>query len=280
MTTGDPTPDAAHPHLPSASHGPGRDDQRGTDQRRDDHGQAEPDETTPDWPAAEPLGPTGDDSTPVPVLDGPGATGPAVDDGTIEDPDSRAPVIDAEAEGLDPAPVTTTAEGITADLWAFRFADPIMAQEALLAAMRLQRRNRLQLDDAAIVVRDERGRTRIIQTTEISTGQGAISGSWLGLLAGMFVPGPGALVGLALGAAAGGLFAKLRDKGINDDEMKQWGEQLGNGESALFLLVEDCHQMRALHEVSRFPATILTATADPDLVERVRERLPVDPWGP
>lgn len=172
---------------------------------------------------------------------------------------------------------TTSDDAVTADLWAFRFTDPVMAQEALLAAMRLQRHDHLRLDDAAIVVRDDNGRTRIVQTRDVSPGQGALSGSWLGLLAGLFVPG-GPLVGMALGAAAGGLFAKLRDKGINDDEMKQWGDQLDNGQAALFLLVDDCHRARALHEVGRFPATVLTSTGDPELVATVRARAAADPW--
>ncbi len=270
MTTDDHGPGAAHPHLPSPPHD--RDHATG-EQDGDSHAGSPPPPAVPpvltdDEPAADAI-----PAEPAPDV-------PAGEDATSATGDLAPPTVDAQDDSHDPAPTTTSADGVTADLWAFRFDDPVMAQEALLAAMRLQRRNRIQLDDAAIVVRDDRGRTRIIQTKDISTGQGAISGSWLGLLAGMFVPGPGALVGLALGAAAGGLFAKLRDKGINDDEMKQWGEQLGNGESALFLLVEDCHQMRALHEVSRFPATILTATAAPDVIERVRERLPVDPWGP
>jgi hypothetical protein len=31
--------------------------------------------------------------------------------------------------------------------------------------------------------------------------------------------------------------------------------------------------------VSRFPARLLTTTADPALADEVRERLAVDPWG-
>lgn len=189
--------------------------------------------------------------------------------GTAELP---APTTDPAVERA-----TTSDEAVTADLWAFRFTDPVMAQEALLAAMRLQRNDHLELDDAAIVVRDDNGRTRIVQTRDVSPGQGALSGSWLGLLAGLFVPG-GPLVGMALGAAAGGLFAKLRDKGINDDEMKQWGDQLDNGQAALFLLVEDCHRARALHEVGRFPATVLTSTGDADLVATVADLAAADPW--
>lgn len=163
-------------------------------------------------------------------------------------------------------------------LWAFALSHPLLAQEALLAAMRMQARGHLGLDDAAIVHKAERGRVRIVQTKDVSTGQGAISGSWWGLLAGLFIPG-GPLLGAALGAAVGGIFAKMRDIGIDDEQMKQMGEQLDPGESALFLLVTDCHQARALHEVGRFEARLLYTTADADLADEVRERLAVDPWG-
>jgi uncharacterized membrane protein len=110
----------------------------------------------------------------------------------------------------------------------------------------------------------------------VTAGQGAVGGAWVGTLAGLFVGGP--LLGAALGAAAGGLFGKLRDYGIDDDQMRKMGEEVADGRAALFLLVEECHPMRALHEVSRFPARLLAATADPDRVQQVRERLAVDPW--
>lgn len=165
-----------------------------------------------------------------------------------------------------------------ATLWTFVLSHPLLAQEALLAAMRLQSRKHLDLDDAAIVHKAAGGRVRIVQTKDVSTGQGALSGSWWGLLAGLFIPG-GPLLGAALGAAVGGIFAKMRDIGINDDQMKQMAEQLEEGESALFLLVMGCHRARALHEVGRFEARLLFTTADDDLAEQVRERLAVDPWG-
>ena len=168
-------------------------------------------------------------------------------------------------------------EGSDADLWAFTFDSTLRAQEALLAAMRLVARSQLKLEDAAIVAK-VRGRVRITQTKDVSPSQGAVGGAWIGALAGLLLGPGGPLVGGALGAAAGGLFAKLRDFGIDDDEMKRMGEGLADGEAALFLLVEDCHRMRALHEVSRFPGTLLVSTADADLVAEVRGRLAVDPW--
>ena len=169
-------------------------------------------------------------------------------------------------------------KGSDADLWVFGLDSPIRAQEALLAAMRMVGKQQLELEDAAIVTK-VRGRVRITQTKDVSPSQGAVGGAWIGVLAGLFLGPGGPLVGGALGAAAGGLFAKLRDIGIDDDEMRRMGDDLDEGHAALFLLVEDCHRMRALHEVSRFPATLVASTASTELADEVRERLAVDPWG-
>lgn len=164
------------------------------------------------------------------------------------------------------------------DLYVFVADHPLLAQEMILAAMRMQARHHLDLEDAAIAHKDDQGRVRIVQTKDINPSQGAVSGAWWGALAGLLVAGQ-FLVGAALGAAAGGLFAKLRDLGIDDDGMKDMAERLAPGESAVFFLVKDCHQARALHELSRFTVTLLHTTADDDLAEQIRERLAVDPWG-
>jgi uncharacterized membrane protein len=211
----------------------------------------------------------------------------------VSDGDDRdRPTSDERADALSPAPaedVLTDEEqllveharavpkGSDADLWVFGLDSPIRAQEALLAAMRMVGKTQLQLEDAAIVTK-VRGRVRITQTKDVSPSQGAVGGAWIGVLAGLFLGPGGPLVGGALGAAAGGLFAKLRDIGIDDDEMRRMGDDLDEGHAALFLLVEDCHRMRALHEVSRFPATLIATTADESVAAAVRERLPVDPW--
>jgi len=165
--------------------------------------------------------------------------------------------------------------GSDADLWVFTFDSMVRAQEAMLAVSRLSARRHLELEDAAIVsVR--RGRVRLSQTRDINPSQGAIGGAWFGTIAGLFAGLP--LVGAALGAAAGGMYARLRDFGIDDRAMKEFGRTLEGERAALFLLVRDCHRMRALHEVSRFPARLERSSAAPELVDAVRSRLVVDPW--
>lgn len=164
------------------------------------------------------------------------------------------------------------------DLHVFVADHPLRAQEMVLAAMRMQDNGYLELEDAAMVHKDDRGRIRVVQTKDINPTQGAVSGAWWGALAGLLAGGPLLLAGMALGAAAGGLFAKLRDLGIDDDEMKRMGDDLSPGESAVFFLVKSCHQARVMHELSRFRVRLLHTTADDELAEGIRERLAVDPW--
>jgi uncharacterized membrane protein len=178
------------------------------------------------------------------------------------------------AEGTDPARYGIPDDS-DADLWVFSLDSMVRAQEAMLAVSRLSARRHLDLEDAAIVSL-RRGRVRLAQTRDINPSQGVIGGAWLGTIAGLFAGLP--LVGAALGAAAGGMYARLRDFGIDDRAMKEFGATLEGERAAIFLLVRDCHRMRALHEVSRFPARLERSSADPNLVELVRARLSPDPW--
>jgi uncharacterized membrane protein len=166
-------------------------------------------------------------------------------------------------------------EGSQSDLWVFTLDSFLRAQEAMLAVSRLVARGHLDVEDAAIVT-VRRGRVRLAQTRDINPSQGALSGAWLGTIAGLLAGVP--LVGAALGAAAGGMYARLRDFGIDDQAMKDFGAGLDEDRAALFLLVRDCHRMRVMYEVGRFPARLERSSADPSVVEQVRERLVVDPW--
>jgi uncharacterized membrane protein len=170
----------------------------------------------------------------------------------------------------------TTADGRTSAFLAIALPDPLLAQEALMATVRLQARDRLKLEDAAIVGKDDDGKVRVQETRDITTTQGAMAGSWWGLIGGLLAGGP--LVGVALGAALGGIFAKVRDIGIKDEEIQALGEEIRPGEAALLLLVEDGHLVHGLAEMRRFHGRLLRTTCPDDTAERMREALSSDPW--
>ena len=147
-------------------------------------------------------------------------------------------------------------------LLAIRFDHALKAQEALLAMLRIASQDVIRIEDAAIIDKDEKGKIRLRQSKDLNPSQGAATGGWYGALIGI-IGGPlGIIAGGVLGASVGGLFAKLRDIGINDDHMKEMGERILPGEDILFLLLHSIDQAGFCAEMKRFDGTLIESTAD------------------
>lgn len=164
------------------------------------------------------------------------------------------------------------ADETTGDLLAIRFDHPLKAQECVLAMARVTMAGDLKLADMAIVTNDD-GKIRLQQTRDLNAGQGAGAGGWVGALLGI-VGGPlGMVAGGALGATVGGIWAKLRDIGIDDDKMKAMGESLNDGEAALFMLITEHNCPALARELKRFDGMILETTLAADEGDLLTEAL-------
>jgi uncharacterized membrane protein len=129
---------------------------------------------------------------------------------------------------------------------------PSRASELLLALANLRSEGKLVLHDAVIVAKDENGRTHIVETVDVTPLRGALSGTWWGMLGGLLIGGPmflGAAIG---GAAAGALYGKLVDKGLEDKWVKDMAAWIDPGTSALLLLVDAGLDPAVLAELKRF----------------------------
>ncbi|HSD57346.1 MAG TPA: DUF1269 domain-containing protein [Methanotrichaceae archaeon] len=102
--------------------------------------------------------------------------------------------------------------------------------------LQMQKEHLIGLEDAAVAVRNKEGKVKIKQVTSLA-GTLALGGAFWGLLLGLifFVP----VFGLLVGAAAGALAGKYQDLGVDDKFIKEVGETLQPGNSALFLLVRE-----------------------------------------
>jgi uncharacterized membrane protein len=102
--------------------------------------------------------------------------------------------------------------------------------------LQLQKEHLIGLEDAAVAVRNKEGKVKIKPVTSLA-GAGALGGAFWGLLFGLifFVP----VFGMLVGAAAGALAGKYQDIGVDDKFIKEVGDTLQPGTSALFLLVRE-----------------------------------------
>ena len=88
--------------------------------------------------------------------------------------------------------------------------------------------------DAAIVQRGEDGKVKVAKKHEESTRHGAWTGLAIGALTAI-LPGVGLGVGAAVGAGIGAVTGHLKG-GMSNDDLKQLGTLLENGEAGLIVI--------------------------------------------
>jgi uncharacterized membrane protein len=119
--------------------------------------------------------------------------------------------------------------------------------------MRLQKEHLITLDDAAVVVRKQDGKPKVKQMTSL-VGAGALGGAFWGMLIGLLFFAP--WLGLAIGAVSGAVAGGLTDIGVDDKFIKEVGEQIEPGDSALFLLVREATPDKVMDELKKFDAKV------------------------
>jgi uncharacterized membrane protein len=120
------------------------------------------------------------------------------------------------------------------------------AEEVRIQLQKLQREYLLDLEDAVVAFKDEKGRIKLDQAVNL-TAKGAVSGGLWGALIGLIFLNP--LLGLAMGATAGAVSGALTDVGINDNFMKELAATMAPGSSTLFVLARKSTPDKVLEEL-------------------------------
>jgi uncharacterized membrane protein len=134
------------------------------------------------------------------------------------------------------------------------FADEGTAARFMQKLGELQKQSLIKLEDAATLIRYEDGKVKIKQARSL-VGEGALGGAFWGMLIGMLFWVP--FVGLAVGAATGALAGSASDYGIDDKFIKEVGEKITPGSSAVFVLVQEAAVDKVVEELKPFHGEIV-----------------------
>jgi len=126
------------------------------------------------------------------------------------------------------------------------YDDPYQADEVLLKLRKLQREYLVDLEDAAVAVKDKKGKVQLHQSVNL-TAAGAVRGGFWGSLIGLIFLNP--LLGFAVGATAGAVSGALTDFGIDDNFMKELAATMTADSSTLFVLVRKSTPDKVLEEL-------------------------------
>ena len=112
------------------------------------------------------------------------------------------------------------------------------AKQSLKDFEAMDREGSIDLIDAAVIVHTAEGKVKFEETADPSGKKWAKRGAIAGGLVGLIFP-PSIIVGAAVGGGAGGIWGKVRDKGIKDEDLKEIGESMEPGSSAIIAVAED-----------------------------------------
>ena len=150
------------------------------------------------------------------------------------------------------------------------YPNEFQAEEVRLRLLKMQQEYLVDLEDAVIAVRKEDGKIKLLQLHNL-TGTGAVSGGFWGLLIGLLFMNP--LLGAAVGAGAGAISGALADVGIDDQFMKELGQNLKPGGSMLFILFRSITMDKALQELAGTGGTIIQTSLSHEDEQRLRNAL-------
>ena len=156
------------------------------------------------------------------------------------------------------------------DLVVIGFDTEHKAFEMRAELVKLQKEYLIEMEDVVVVTKDDKNKVKLHQALNL-TAAGAVGGAFWGTLIGMIFLNP--LVGAAVGAGAGALGGKLKDLGISDKFMKELGETITPGSSALFVLVRKVTPDKVLDALKNFEGKVLKTSLTKDKEEELQQVL-------
>ena len=145
------------------------------------------------------------------------------------------------------------------DLVFIAFPSEAKAEEVRSQILDMQKEYLIEIGDAVIATRDEKGRVKLNQMMHM-TGIGAATGALWGALLGMIFLMP--VAGAAMGAAAGAVGGALTDFGISDAKMREEAQALKPGEAGLFLLIRKMTTDKVLADLAGVGGTVVMTSFD------------------
>ncbi len=116
-------------------------------------------------------------------------------------------------------------------------ADPQQGFAAVEGLEQAVEDGRINVEDIALVYRNDKGKVKVKQTRDLSAGKGAVRGALVGAIIGLF---PVSFLGAAaVGAGAGALMSGAGDKGVDNKMMKEIGRRLEGTSAMVFVLADD-----------------------------------------
>ncbi len=150
------------------------------------------------------------------------------------------------------------------------FEDENQAMSVLHSLKTLQQHDMLNLDDAAVIVKNAEGKVNIKNMTEYGVKAGAALGGLAGLILGSILfP----IAGIAIGAAGGALIGKTFATGVDKQFITEVKDSLHPGNSAILFIVRNENVGMLITALEPYSGKIYQSSFDSEAEEEMRKAL-------
>jgi uncharacterized membrane protein len=156
---------------------------------------------------------------------------------------------------------------VPVDIVVAAFNDEKGATDALHELESAKKEGLIGIKDAAVLRKDEQSKLHITETADKGFGRGAVVGGVAGAVVGV-IAGPVGWAALG-GAALGGLASKLRDTGFKDERLRQMGDGLQPGTSAIVAVVEHEWVREVERRIENEAKDIVTEAITSDIADQL-----------
>ena len=158
------------------------------------------------------------------------------------------------------------------------YPDVYRAGEVCAAIQRLHDDFLIDIEDIAYITREENGKVKLHETSNVTraaAGMGLVRGAvWGGLIGLLFLnPVLGAVTGGAIGAAGGAATGRIIDYGITASFMKDIGEKVVPGTSALFILFRKDNWEKVIDRIAEYGGEVMHSSLSPEAEAKLQSAL-------
>lgn len=151
------------------------------------------------------------------------------------------------------------------------FDDPDEATKVRESLKSIQKQGLLDLDDSAVIVKDEDGQVNVKNEVDRGVKVGIAGGGLIGLFIGFLFGGP--IGAMLLGAIGGGAVGSLADLGIQKSFVKDVTEAMKPNSSAIFFIIRDANPNAAIAALKPYKGEVYHTALPTEAEETLRRVL-------
>src|SRR3954465_5858949 len=156
-----------------------------------------------------------------------------------------------------------------ANLVVITFDNETDARDALKSLRNMEKMGQMSIEDTAVLVKDQNGKLKVDNEVSGAVETGAVVGGTIGLMLSFLFP----VAGIAMGIGGGALVAKVMQTGVDGQFVKDLGEEMKPGTSALFVMGRGSNHTVVLAALEPFKGTVYQTTLSSELEDELKRVL-------